>query len=635
MTSKLTRALLAPTCLCLPILAGAQTATVNFGTTYQTIRGFGGSESWMPQFSTALANALYGTGSNELGLTILRVRIDPSSTTGGSNWNTELANAKAASALGATIIATPWTPPAAWKSSNSTVEGTLNPSEYAAFADYLNLFTSYLASGGVTLYAISMQNEPDANVTYESCVWTGATMDTWVANNASVLTTKLMMPESESFNTSFSDPALDDPNAVNNISIIAGHLYGTTPSYYTNAESKGKEVWETEHYLTPSGSQPAIGDAIAAAEEIHKSMTVGYYNAYLWWWVADWNPGSGVTNYGLVDTSNNPTYYGYALAQFSKFVRPGSVRVSATATPSSGVFVSAYRGNSSSAIVAINSNGSAASLPVTIQNLTVGSVTPYQTTSAGGLLQQSAVAVTNGSFTYTLPARSIVTFVTSGSSGSCTSAPPAPSGLTATAASSSSINVSWNAVTPPSNCSISSYTVYRSTTSGFTPSSSNQVGSVTSGTRFNDTGLAASTTYYYVVEAVDSDGRSTASSQASVSTGSSGSGGSTCTVKYAITPQNSSAFGAAVAIVNGGTTTLSNWTLTWSFANGQSISSSWNGSVSQSGANVTVSEQPGQTWENIPPGGTYSGFGFNGTWNGATNSIPTAFSLNGMACTVN
>jgi len=39
-------------------------------------------------------------------------------------------------------------------------------------------------------------------------------MDTWVANNASVLTTKLMMPESESFITSLSDPALNDPNAV-------------------------------------------------------------------------------------------------------------------------------------------------------------------------------------------------------------------------------------------------------------------------------------------------------------------------------------------------------------------------------------------------------------------------------------
>jgi hypothetical protein len=111
--------------------------------------------------------------------------------------------------------------------------------------------------------------------------------------------------------------------------------------------------------------------------------------------------------------------------------------------------------------------------------------------------------------------------------------------------------------------------------------------------------------------------------------------GGACVVTYTISPQNTSQFGATIAIKNNGSTTLSNWSLTWSFANGQTIASSWNGAVAQSGANVTVSEQAGQTWQNIPAGGSYSGFGFNGTWNGVTNAIPTAFSLNGTACTVN
>jgi hypothetical protein len=105
-----------------------------------------------------------------------------------------------------------------------------------------------------------------------------------------------------------------------------------------------------------------------------------------------------------------------------------------------------------------------------------------------------------------------------------------------------------------------------------------------------------------------------------------------CKVVYTISPQNSSAFGATVSIQNAGSTTLSNWSLTWSFANGQTISGSWNGAVTQSGANVTVSEQAGQTWENIPAGGSYTGFGFNGTWNGVTNAVPANFALNGTAC---
>jgi len=120
-----------------------------------------------------------------------------------------------------------------------------------------------------------------------------------------------------------------------------------------------------------------------------------------------------------------------------------------------------------------------------------------------------------------------------------------------------------------------------------------------------------------------------------VNSSGGGSGGGGCTVDYTISKYNSSQFGATVGIKNGGSSTLSGWSLTWSFANGQTISSSWNGAVSQSGANVTVSEQSGQTWENIPAGGTYTGFGFNGTWNGATNAIPTNFKLNGTACTIN
>jgi glucuronoarabinoxylan endo-1,4-beta-xylanase len=421
-------------------MASAQTADINFLASQQTIEGFGGSTAWMPQMSTAQVNALYGTGSGQLGLSILRVRIDPSSTTGGGNWATELANSQEAIATGSNVkvIATPWTPPIAWKSNDSTIGGTLNTSDYAAYANYLNLFTSYMSNGGVPLYAISMQNEPDASVDYESCSWTGATMDTWIAQNASVLTAKLIMPESESFNTAYSDPALDDPNAEPYIGIVAGHLYMNgesqgTPFYYTNAENYGKQVWETEHYLTPSGSQPEIADGIQAAEEIHNSMTVGQWSAYLWWWVADWDNGGTVQNYGLVteDPADVPTYYGLALGQFAKFIRPGYVRVSAS-EPVSGVYDSAYTGSGKYVIVAINSNTTATSFAVAISGADIGSFTPYQTSATENMAQISAVTVSNNSFTYSLPAQSITTFV-----GTLTTAPgfdvvPASDGMTVT-----------------------------------------------------------------------------------------------------------------------------------------------------------------------------------------------------------
>jgi hypothetical protein len=109
--------------------------------------------------------------------------------------------------------------------------------------------------------------------------------------------------------------------------------------------------------------------------------------------------------------------------------------------------------------------------------------------------------------------------------------------------------------------------------------------------------------------------------------------GSGCTIDYTILPQNSTAFGAAITIVNDGNTALSSWALTWSFANGQTVSSLWNGNETQSGANVAVTNESYNG--SIPAGGSYTGVGFNGTWNGVTNAIPTSFSLDGTACTVN
>ena len=108
--------------------------------------------------------------------------------------------------------------------------------------------------------------------------------------------------------------------------------------------------------------------------------------------------------------------------------------------------------------------------------------------------------------------------VRDGSAGSCSAVPSAPAGLTATATSSSSIGLSWGAVTPPANCAITGYNVYGTTTSGFTPGGGNLIASGVTGTTYSNTGLAATTTYYYKVEAVDAYGSSAASAQQSAET---------------------------------------------------------------------------------------------------------------------
>ncbi len=111
-----------------------------------------------------------------------------------------------------------------------------------------------------------------------------------------------------------------------------------------------------------------------------------------------------------------------------------------------------------------------------------------------------------------------------------------------------------------------------------------------------------------------------------------GTSSSTCSIVYTILPQNATAFGGAITINNTGTTAWSSWTLTWSYSNGQTISSIWNASEIQSGANVTLTNLSYNG--SIPAGGSLTGIGFNGAWNGVTNAVPTSFAINGSACGV-
>jgi glucosylceramidase len=107
-------------------------------------------------------------------------------------------------------------------------------------------------------------------------------------------------------------------------------------------------------------------------------------------------------------------------------------------------------------------------------------------------------------------------------------APAAPTALTATATSTSQINLSWTA----STTSGVTYSVYGSTTSGFTPSSGNLLTSGLNTTTYSNTDLIASTTYYYIVEAVNSTGSSPISNQAIATTSATGGSSGISTTTY-------------------------------------------------------------------------------------------------------
>lgn len=107
--------------------------------------------------------------------------------------------------------------------------------------------------------------------------------------------------------------------------------------------------------------------------------------------------------------------------------------------------------------------------------------------------------------------------VTEGGSNSCSVLPQAPVGLSAVEDSNNAIELTWNASTAPSGCTVGYYNVFRETTAGFIPSAANHVGTAVSATKYEDTTGMCQTPYYYVVQGVDLAGLSVTSTQASAS----------------------------------------------------------------------------------------------------------------------
>ncbi|MFD0522028.1 cellulose binding domain-containing protein [Paractinoplanes durhamensis] len=202
--------------------------TVDTATRYQTIDGFGSAVSiWGSAWSTAETQTLVGSGTGQLGLSIVRTGISPVS----SEWATQVSALKTAKASGSNvkILASPWTAPAAWKTNNSRINGgKLKTDYYDDYADHLNSYVTYMKNQGVTIDVVSIQNEPDWHPAYDSMDWSGDELRNFVRDQgAKIQNTKLMVAEAVNLNYGYTDPTLNDTTARNNIGYIGGHLYGT------------------------------------------------------------------------------------------------------------------------------------------------------------------------------------------------------------------------------------------------------------------------------------------------------------------------------------------------------------------------------------------------------------------------
>ncbi|MEV6342929.1 cellulase family glycosylhydrolase [Actinoplanes sp. NPDC051851] len=111
---------------------------------------------------------------------------------------------------------------------------------------------------------------------------------------------------------------------------------------------------------------------------------------------------------------------------------------------------------------------------------------------------------------------------------------------------------------------------------------------------------------------------SPSSSSASPSASSSSpSTGKTCSAAYSIVGSWTGGFQGEVK-VTAGSSAISSWTVTWTYANGQTVSNAWNATVTSSGSAVTAKNVG---YNGSVGAGASTSFGFLGSWTG-TNSVP-------------
>jgi len=436
--------------------------TVQLDKTRQTIDGFGINDTWNALTDTQ-AQSLFDA-STGLGLTILRVGMNPS---GGFYNNNEASSISAAKKYGATtIIGSVWSPPASCKDNSSTTKGGhVLVSCYESWSDSI---TKFATTNG--LYAMSAGNEPDfascgstigppCNGDYDTTLYTANEMVAFVkvlGPKLKAAGVKLISPEASEWihiwsNTSAvgstvtSHPNSSDPlkcgcfgtstscssacasgggydyghylykdsAAWAAVDILGVHQYDTQLAEPWPADVPDKKpVWQTEmsgvKYWPEGEPTKHIQNGIAVARWIHDALVVGDANAWLWWWYK----GQG-TNEGLYLADGSDTKRHYTFGNYTKFVRPGYVRVDVAGAVPTNVLLSAYKGADGTVVlVAINKATSASTVPIAISGGTApSSCTPTVTSASDDLKTGTAVSVSGGSLSASLGAESVTTFV--------------------------------------------------------------------------------------------------------------------------------------------------------------------------------------------------------------------------------
>ena len=343
------------------------------------------------------------------------------------------------------VFADAWSAPAFMKTSDSAFKGgtlcgvpgaTCKSGDWRqAYASYLVQYAKDYAAAGIPLTYVGPENEanpPPAGAqraggspAQDSMIMSAAQTANFMAILGAALARSGLSTRPEccasiSWNyaqqyaaTIAADQAADTATAV-----FTSHGYFVPPGSPLRGWSK--PVWETEWAPFGFGPwDPAWDDGSPSsgftwAQDIDTGLTAANLGAFLYLWGANTSTTT-VTgpNTGLVDVQGNTVATSgrlWAFASYSRFIRPGAVRIGAT-TSAAGLEVTAFRNSDGSiAVVVLNTARSRQVATISLGGLSGAQVTPYLTDTSHQLSAQSPITVRNSAFTATLPPRSLVTY---------------------------------------------------------------------------------------------------------------------------------------------------------------------------------------------------------------------------------
>jgi glucosylceramidase len=353
------------------------TVEVNDMQQFQPIDGFGfaltgGSAQMLMRMSpgrrTELLKNIFSTEGNGIGVSYLRLSIGASDMNdhvfsyddmpkGGTDPNLEkfsLAPDRAdvipilkeilAINPHIMILGSPWSAPAWMKTNDDVRGGSLKPQFYGAFAKYFVKYIEGMKAEGITISAITIENEPLNPKNTPSMVMFAPEQDEFVAKflgpafEKAGIKTQIQLYDHNLDVPSYPLSILGDSAAAKYVDGTAFHLYGGDTSALSQVHNlyPNKNLYLTEQSVTARPNATVIGIAEPVNRVLIGATRNWSRNVLLWNLAADPKAGPHTNNGGCtrcfgaitLDGDNatfNVAYY--ALAHFSKFVGPGSVRI--------------------------------------------------------------------------------------------------------------------------------------------------------------------------------------------------------------------------------------------------------------------------------------------------------------------